>query len=66
VKTSYHFKNGATPKSQTSRNLNNITMKIKESFLLLGFFLLISTLSFGQTKEKEVTQAEQFSSQAGL
>ena len=33
--------------------------------ILVCTFIAVSTISFGQTKEKELTQAEQFSSQAG-
>ncbi len=33
--------------------------------LLLSLFVATTTTSFGQSKEKELTQAEQFSSQAG-
>ena len=33
--------------------------------ILLFAFVATTTISFGQTKEKELTQAEQFSSQAG-
>lgn len=39
--------------------------KITKAIFATGIFLLATTATFAQTKEKELTQAEQFSSQAG-
>jgi hypothetical protein len=68
METSDHFKNGATPKSQTSRTKNNKTIKrkvtIKTAIVGLSVFLSVNTkaqnydCNCGQTFDKMIEKLE--------